>query len=117
MPLTKKDYADTTMSLAYRIVSHYKNISEKMGYKINPSENTINTLGYNAIFMKNLSLAEYFFKLNVNNYPNSFNAYDSLGDYYIAVCDNKQATNMFKKALSIYENKETRKKLESIQSE
>jgi predicted alpha/beta superfamily hydrolase len=115
LPLTKKDYADTTMSLGYRIENHYKIISEKMGYRINPSESTINTLGYNALFLKNLALAEYFFKLNVNNYPDSYNAYDSFGDYYIAVGNYEQATVIYKKALSIYDNMETRKKLESIQ--
>lgn len=113
-PLDKLDYADTTMSLGYRIENHYKIISEKMGYKINPSENLINTLGYNAIYLNNLALAEYFFKMNINNYPNSYNAYDSCGDYYVNVGNNGQATIMYKKALSLYDNLETRKKLESI---
>jgi hypothetical protein len=113
-PLDKSDYADTTMNIGYRIQKHYQNVSEKMGYKINPSESIINTLGYNAIYMKNLRLAEYFFKLNIDNYPNSYNAFDSFGDYYVTVGNNKQATIMYKKALSIYDNIETRKKLESI---
>jgi hypothetical protein len=116
-PMTKKDYADTTMSLGNRIERHYKIISEKMGYKINPSESTINTLGYNALYLKNLALAEFLFKLNVNNYPDSYNAYDSFGDYYTAVGDFEQATRMYKKALSINNNIETRKKLESIRKE
>lgn len=117
LPLTKKDYAESSMSLAYRIENHYKNISEKMGYRINPSESTINTLGYNALFMKNIELAEYFFKLNVNNYPTGYNVYDSMGDYYMAVGNTEQAIIMYKKALTIYENMKTRKKLESIQRE
>ena len=94
-----------------------KNISEKMGYSINPSESIINTLGYTALYMNNLPLAEYFFNLNVNNYPNSFNVYDSMGDYYLSVNNNEQAIYMFIKSLSIYENFETRKKLESIKKE
>lgn len=117
LPLTKKDYADTTMALAYRIENHYKNISDKMGYTINPSESFINTLGYSALYLNNIPLSEYFFKLNVSNYPNSFNAYDSLGDYYLAVDNIEQATNMYLKALSINDNMETRNKLKSIQKE
>ncbi len=115
LPLTKKDYSDTTMSIAYRIENHYKNISDKMGYKINPSENLINTLGYNSLYLKNVKLAEYFFKLNVNNYPNSYNTYDSMGDYFKEMGDNKQAIIMYAKALSIQENPDTRKKLESLE--
>lgn len=113
-PLDKSDYADTTMSLGYRIENHFKTISEKMGYIINPSESLINSLGYNAMYLKNLVLAEYFFKMNINNYPNSYNAFDSFGDYYVTDGNNEQATIMYQKALSLYDNLETRKKMESI---
>jgi uncharacterized protein HemY len=112
--MDKSDYADTTMSLGYRIENHYNIISEKMGYRINPSENLINTLGYNAIYLKNLALAEYFFKMNMNNYPKSYNTYDSFGDYYATIGNNEQAKIMYKKALSIYDNPETREKLDSL---
>lgn len=114
LPLTKKDYADTSMNLAYRIADHYKTISDKMGYIINPSENLINTLGYSALAMNNLRQAEYFFSLNINNYPDSYNAIDSMGDYYLAAGNKKQASEMFKKSLSIKENPDIRKKLGNI---
>jgi hypothetical protein len=65
--------------------------------------------------MNNYKLAEYFFKQNIENYPNSYNAFDSLGDYFTAVGNYEQAAIMYKKALSIDDNIETRKKLESIQ--
>jgi uncharacterized protein len=115
LPLTKKDYADTSLTLGYRIEDHYKIISEKMGYRINPSESTINTFGYNALYLNNLALAEYLFKLNMANYPDSYNTYDSLGDYYNSIDDYEQAAKMYNKALSIFNNIETRKKLKSVQ--
>ena len=114
LPLTKKDYSDTSMNLAYKIEKHYKNISEKMGYKISPSESIINTLGYNALMMKNRALAEYFFRMNLANFPKSSNAYDSFGDYYLELGDETNAIVMHKKALSLTENAETRKKLDKI---
>jgi hypothetical protein len=114
-PMDKSDYADTTMAIAYRIENHYNNVSTKMGYKINPSESMINTLGYNALYMKNYTLAEYFLRLNIESYPNSYNAFDSMGDYFNTVGDYEPAIMMYKQALSIYNNVETRKKLESIQ--
>lgn len=88
-----------------------------MGYKINPSESLINALGYNALHMKNLKLAGYFFKLNTDNYPTSFNAFDSMGDYHNATGNYEQAIEMYKKALSLYENEETRNKLTNTQKQ
>ncbi len=117
LQLTKKDYADTSMSLGIRIVNHYKNISEKMGYLIVPSEEFINTLGYNALYMSNYKLAQYFFSLNISNYPDSFNAYDSYGDYFVATGDRNEAVKMYEKSLSIRESQETRRKLERISVE
>jgi hypothetical protein len=114
-PIDKSDYADTTMSLGYRIENHYNVVSEKMGYRIYPSESMINTLGYNAIYMNNLALAEFFFKMNIDNYPESFNVYDSMGDYYSAIGDDKQAIKMYKKALRIHENPDTEQKLKNIE--
>jgi hypothetical protein len=116
LPLTKKDYDDTSLNLAYKIENHYKNISEKMGYEVIPSENTIYALGFNSLFMKNLVLAEYFFKLNIKNHPESFVAYDSFGDYYDAVGDTSNAIIMYNNALSIKENADTRKKLDKLKS-
>lgn len=116
-PMDKSDYADTTIALADRMKNHYIDVSRKMGYKISPSESIVNSLGYNALYMNNFKLAEYFFKMNIENYGNSNNAFDSMGDYYIAVGNNEQAIIMYKKALSIFDNIETRKKLESIKKQ
>ncbi len=115
LPLTKKDYADTTLLLAYKIENHYKNVSEKMGYSVSPSENTIYALGFSSLFLKNYVLAEYFFKLNIKNHPESFIVYDSYGDYYVAIDDKSNAIKMFSKALSIKENPDIRQKLEKLQ--
>ncbi|MBV5315269.1 MAG: prolyl oligopeptidase family serine peptidase [Prolixibacteraceae bacterium] len=117
LSLTKADYSDTTLTLPYKIENHYKNVSEKMGYNISPSENTIYVLAINSLYLKNYSLAEYFFKLNISNHPESFIAYDSFGDYYITLGNFKLANEMYRKALSIYDNIETREKLENIQKE
>ncbi len=114
LPLTKKDYADTSLTLAYRIENHYTTISKKMGCTIYPSENTINTLAYSALMMKSYRLAGYFFELNIKNYPDSYNAFDSYGDYFMATGNKDKAAEMYKKSLSKYENLETRQKLENI---
>ncbi len=88
LQLTKRDYADTTMTLPYKIENHYKNVSDKMGYTVSPSENTIYVYAMNSVFMKNYVQAEYFFKRNIKNHPESFIAYDSFGDYYTTIGNN-----------------------------
>ncbi len=117
LPIRKKDYSDTTSAFVQRIENHYKTLTIKMGYEINPSENFINTLGYNALFMNNLPMAEYFFTHNLKNFPVSANAFDSMGDYYMAVSDKKRAVEMFKHSLLLKENPDIRKKLELIENE
>ena len=115
LSLTKKDYADTTLTFANKIENHYKNVSEKMGYKVSPSENTIYVFAINSLYMKNYVLAEYFFKLNITNHPESFLAYDSFGDYYAAVGDELNAIAMYTKALLFMENTDTKEKLDKLQ--
>lgn len=116
LKLTKKDYADTTMALGRKVENHYKNVSEKMGYEIIPSENTVYVYAINSLFMKNYTQAEYFFNLNIQYHPGSFIAYDSFADYYAATGNDGQAIEMYKKALSIYDNPDTREKLKRIQN-
>lgn len=108
------DFANNTMALADRIENYYNVLSKNMGYSISPSESYVNRLAYSAMYVKNFPLSEYFFKRNVTNYPNSYNVYDSFGDYYLTMGNKEQAINMFKKALSIYENLGTRKKLDEL---
>ena len=57
----------------------------------------------------------YLFKLNVSNYPNSWNVYDAIGDYCEATGDKANAISNYKKALSIKETSDIRKKLEKLQ--
>lgn len=116
LPLTYKDFADTSMALAYKTENHYEIVSKRMGYKVSPPEITIYSYAIAALLKKDFVKAKYFFELNIKNYPESFNAYDSFGDYYIAINDESNAIDMFNKALSVMENPETRKKIEKFQN-
>ena len=64
---------------------------------------------------KHYKKAESLFKLNVYNHPESFNVYDSYGDYFIAIGDKANAIIHLKKALAIKENEESRKKLTELE--
>jgi tetratricopeptide (TPR) repeat protein len=114
LKLTQKDFTDTTTALLDKFEKHYSTISKKMGYKVKLSEDQINSMGYDALGSKHFKKAERFFKYNIDNYPESFNVYDSIGDYYDAIGDKTNTIKYYEKALSIKENPDTRKKLEKL---
>jgi predicted alpha/beta superfamily hydrolase len=116
LKLTRSDYTNVNMALFSKIEGHYKEVSKKFGYAIKAPESMINNLGYQALGSKHFEESESLFKLNIANYPESFNVYDSLGDYYDAKNDKTNAIAMYKKALSLNEFPETRKKMEALQA-
>ena len=116
LKLGMKDFMDSTGTLAIKYRNHFAYLSGKMGYQIKPDEMEINYMGYDFLGRKLYKTAESLFKLNVDNYPESYNVYDSYGDYFVAMGDKVNAIIQFEKALSIKEFAETRKKLQSLQS-
>ena len=110
-----KDFYDTTTSLADKYERHFSNVSRQMGYEIKCPESLMNHMGYEALESKQFKKAERFFKYNVDNYPDSYNSYDSFGDYFDAMGNKPEAIANFEKALSIKENADTRAKLEKLQ--
>lgn len=109
-----KDFTDSTGALATKFQNHFANLSQKMGYQIKPDEMEINYMGYDFLGRKIYKTAESLFKLNVENHPESYNVYDSYGDYFSAIGDKAKAIEQFKKALSLKENPDTQKKLNKL---
>ena len=110
------DFKDTTEALKNKIVTHYQKISTIYGYTIAPAESMMNGMGYQALGSKQYTKAKSFFSYNVDQYPGSGNVYDSYGDYFNAIGDKPHAIEQFKKALSIKESPETRKKLDALEN-
>jgi len=117
LKLTFKDYTDSNGEIADKYQNHFAEISQKMGYQIKPDEGEINYMAYDFLGKKMYKTAERLFKLNIENYTESNNVYDSYGDYFIAVGDKSNAIIQFKKALSIMEDEVTRKKLTELESD
>ena len=65
------------------------------------AEDRLNSLGYRFLREKKLPEALAYFKLNAEFYPNSWNAYDSLGDGYMANGEKELAIANFKKSLEM----------------
>lgn len=95
------------------IQSHYDNISKQMGYKVALPEGMINNFGISLI-TRIPKTAFAFLQLNIKNYPNSYNVYDSMGDYYDAAKDKTKAIEYYRKALTLKEFPDTRSKLNKL---
>lgn len=95
--------------------THFKTISEHYGYVVLPDEHLINSLGYQFMETRKMDMAYACFDLNIKNFPQSTNVYDSMGDYYVAKGDTVKAIESFSKALEIEEVPYTRAKLKDLQ--
>jgi len=64
---------------------------------------------------KNFSKAAALFKMNIENYPNSGNVYDSYADLLVEEKDTVNAIVNYKKALAIQDNAYTKQKLNALE--
>ena len=83
------------------VTDHFKNVSEHFGYPVTPDEMLMNSIGYSLLESHKLDHAFLFFKMNAENYPQSANAFDSMGDYYLEQKDTVHAIENFSKAVSL----------------
>jgi hypothetical protein len=116
LKLTDQDYEEDNTRLADKLTTHFRAATRQLGYSVKPPERLVNELGQYMVSQKKFKKAESLFKLNVVNYPASFNAYDSYGDYFMAQKDTVNARANFQKALSVKEVSVTRKKLVALQA-
>ncbi|SHE65239.1 alpha/beta hydrolase-fold protein [Pedobacter caeni] len=114
--LSPKDFTDPKVDVVNKLEKHYQEVSKLFGYKFPPPENMINGLGYDFLRQKQYAKAGGLFKINVDNYPDSYNVYDSYGEYFLATGDKSKAIEYLKKSLTIKENPESRKKLNKLLS-
>ncbi|MFL5788159.1 MAG: alpha/beta hydrolase-fold protein [Flavisolibacter sp.] len=96
------------------IALHFKNISRNMSYNVVPPESLMNSLGYFYMQNKSFDKAYNIFKRHIDNYPQSFNAYDSMGDLFAAKDDRQKAIEYYSKALTIKDYPDTKNKLEKM---
>lgn len=96
------------------IAAHFKMVSERLGYKVSPTEDLINEMGYDCMARHKMDVAGKLFKRNTDEHPNSANAFDSLGDYYRDAGDKQKAIEAYAKSLSLHETTDTRSKMEAL---
>jgi len=84
-----------------KALAGYRQIKQEKPDNAAVSEARINGLGYGFLRAKKLPEAVFYFKLNVEFYPGSFNVYDSLGDAYMATGEKELAIANYKKSLDL----------------
>jgi len=79
------------------------------------SENELNGWGYQLLSQKNIKAALSIFKLNVNLYPQSANAYDSLAETLEMADDKEEALKNYNKSLALdSKNKHAAERIEVL---
>ena len=112
---TREDFTDSSLGIVRRLDQHYKTLTKQFGFKMLPPEDMVNNLGYNSLFQKQYVKAAALFEMNVANYPESGNVYDSYADLLVAKKDTAKAIANYQKALSIGNSEETKQKLDRLQ--
>lgn len=95
---------------------HYKNISDKMGYPVYPSEPLLDWLGSHFTFQKQYDKAYSFFKMNCDNHPKNWNTFNSLGWYYMTVGNKEKAIENLNKALALKYVPATKELLDKVKA-
>ena len=103
------------------LIQHFESISQRLSWDFKPPEHLVNQIGYRMLRSRNEvdnSKALAFFILNRENFPDSFNTYDSLGEVYESLGDNKKAIENYKKSLALYpKNEHARLRIESLSND
>lgn len=97
------------------LIRHFKSISQRLSWDFSPPEQLVNRIGYGMLRSRNESekaKALTYFILNTENFPGSYNAFDSLGEAYEVLGDQKKAIDNYAKSLDLNpKNEHARMKL------
>tara|TARA_R110000751_G_scaffold62520_3_gene128948 strand:+ start:74887 stop:76059 length:1173 start_codon:yes stop_codon:yes gene_type:complete len=101
-----------------QLMQHFQSISHRLSWDFRPPEQLVNRIGYGLLGSRNKSersKALAYFILNTENFPNSYNAFDSLGEAYEALGDKKKALDNYSKSLELNpKNEHIRMKLSEL---
>lgn len=98
-------------------ISRYRELKADDQTDLYFDENEFNALGYNLISRGMIQAAIEVFKMNVEMYPESANAHDSLGEAYMLDDNREEALRSYKRSLELNpDNENAEQKLENLQS-
>ena len=82
-------------------VARYRQLKEEEPDDWRFAENELNMLGYQLVARDNLDDAIVIFELNVEAFPEGFNAYDSLGEAYMLAGRTEEAIANYERSLEL----------------
>jgi tetratricopeptide (TPR) repeat protein len=82
-------------------IAEYRKLKQAQFETYDFSERELNRLGYELLKQQRMTDAIEIFKLNVEMFPNGFNAYDSLGEAYLKAGDQGLAAKNYRKSLEL----------------
>lgn len=89
----------------------YYDLKDEKEDEYNFKETELNMLGYKLLQVNLVKDAIEVFKINVAEFPNSFNVYDSIGEAYMINGDTKLAIKNYEESLKLNPNNENGKKM------
>jgi tetratricopeptide (TPR) repeat protein len=99
-----EEYQDSGIDEA---ISKYKDLKANQADEYTWNEWELNNIGYQIMNDDNdLEAAEKIFSLNIEEYPNAANPYDSYADYLLEKGDKEKAKEYLKKSIAIAEKSE-----------
>ncbi len=91
-------------------------LKKHFGYSVPPFEEALfNMLGYMNMDWGQLDKSLAFFELNLEFFPTSANAYDSIADYYLAQKDSAKALEYLRKAYELSGAEYHRQRIEEME--
>jgi hypothetical protein len=111
-----KPISDTLLMVIFNkdvktAIKVYHDLKDNYEDEYNFKESQLNSLGYELMQGGRVKDAIEIFKLNVEEFPESFNVYDSLGEGYMADGNTKLAIKNYEKSIEINPNNENGKKM------
>jgi FKBP-type peptidyl-prolyl cis-trans isomerase 2 len=117
---TKPSVTDTMMIALFEkdieeAVKVYRNLKSTVPDKYNFKENQLNNLGYQLLQIGRIKDAIEIFELNIEQFPNSYNVYDSMGEAYMLDKNKKLAIKNYEKSLKLNpENKNAEEMIKKL---
>lgn len=96
-----KDWQLPQVTTLASLEKHYATLSIRYGYPIKVPEEQMNSLGYQLLFSGKVEEPIGIFKRNIEQFPRSSNAYDSLGDAYKIAGQLPLAKSSYEKACAL----------------
>jgi predicted alpha/beta superfamily hydrolase len=105
------DYYGNENITMQNINNRFAKILAEFGYSIAPNEEYLNDCGYYQLRLKHIDNAIGIFEENVKRHPNSFNAYDSLGEVYMIAGNKALAIKNYEKSIELNPHNEGGKEM------